>query len=104
MSQIERFVVKSVYLMKGRTMSKNRLLGAAVIAAVVTTASVLAMTVTASAKPAKHNAEVVKLGFITKFPVDFYFTLVNAAKKWDKATPGRESHLRQRQERHGRRG
>ena len=69
-------------------MSKNRLLGAAVIAAVVTTATLLAMTVTASAKPAKHNAEVVKLGFITKFPVDFYFTLVNAAKKWDKATPG----------------
>ena len=32
----------------------------------------------------------VKLGFITKFPVDFYFTLVNAAKKWDKATPGAE--------------
>ena len=32
--------------------------------------------------------DAVKLGFITKFPVDFYFTLVNAAKKWDKATPG----------------
>jgi ABC-type sugar transport system substrate-binding protein len=73
--------------MKGRTMSKNRLLGAAVIVAVVATATVLAMTVTASAKPVKHS-EVVKLGFITKFPVDFYFTLVNAAKKWDKATPG----------------
>ena len=69
-------------------MSKNRLLGAAVIVAVVTTATLLATTVTASAKPAKHKAEVVKLGFITKFPVDFYFTLVNAAKKWDKATPG----------------
>jgi len=69
-------------------MSKNRLLGAAIIVAVVTTATLLATTVTASATPAKHKAEVVKLGFITKFPVDFYFTLVNAAKKWDKATPG----------------
>ena len=46
-------------------MSKNRLLGAAVLVTVVATASVLAMTVTASAKPVKHNADVVKLGFIT---------------------------------------
>ena len=30
----------------------------------------------------------MKLGFITKFPVDFFFTLENAAKKWDAATPG----------------
>ena len=30
----------------------------------------------------------MKLGFITKFPVDFFFTLVNASKAWDKATPG----------------
>jgi simple sugar transport system substrate-binding protein len=74
-----------VYL-KGRTMSKNRLLSGAAILAVIATASVLATT-TASAKPAKQSA-TVKLGFITKFPVDFYFTLVNAAKKWDKATPG----------------
>jgi simple sugar transport system substrate-binding protein len=69
-------------------MSKSRLLGAAVLLTVVATASVLAMTVSASAKPAKHNAPVVKLGFITKFPVDFYFTLVDAAKAWDKSTPG----------------
>ncbi len=34
------------------------------------------------------SGEVVKLGFITKFPVDFFFTLENAAKKWDKAQPG----------------
>ena len=31
-----------------------------------------------------------KLGFITKFPVDFFFTLENAAKKWDKAPSGAE--------------
>ena len=41
----------------------------------------------ASAKPTAQEA-TVKLGFITKFPVDFFFTLQNAAKKWDKATPG----------------
>jgi len=67
-------------------MSKNRLLSGAAIAAVVA-ASVLATTVTASAKPA-HQSDTVKLGFITKFPVDFYFLLVNASKKWDKATAG----------------
>jgi len=67
-------------------MSKNRLLSGAAIAAVVA-ASMLATTVTASAKPA-HQSDTVKLGFITKFPVDFYFLLVNASKKWDKATAG----------------
>ena len=67
-------------------MSKNRLLSGAAIAAVVA-ASVLATTVTAGAKPA-HQSDAIKLGFITKFPVDFYFLLVNASKKWDKATPG----------------
>jgi simple sugar transport system substrate-binding protein len=67
-------------------MSKNRLLSGAAIAAVVA-ASMLATTVTASARPA-HQSDTVKLGFITKFPVDFYFLLVNASKKWDKATAG----------------
>jgi ABC-type sugar transport system substrate-binding protein len=67
-------------------MSKNRLLSGAVVAVVVA-ASALAMTVSASAKPA-HKSETIKLGFITKFPVDFYFLLVNASKKWDKATAG----------------
>jgi ABC-type sugar transport system substrate-binding protein len=66
-----------VYL-KGRPMSKNRLVSGAAIVAVIA-ASLLAMTVTASAKPAKQNAPI-KLGFITKFPVDFYFLLVNASK------------------------
>jgi ABC-type sugar transport system substrate-binding protein len=72
--------------LKGRNMSKNRLLSGAVVVTVLVAALVLA--VTASARPATHQKTVVKLGFITKFPVDFYFTLVNAAKKWDKATPG----------------
>lgn len=65
--------------------NKRVLLGAALVAAITMT-TVLAIG--ASAAPAKHQSQVVKLGFITKFPVDFYFTLVNAAKKWDKATPG----------------
>jgi simple sugar transport system substrate-binding protein len=34
--------------------------------------------------------EVVKLGFVTKFPVDFFFTLENAAKAWDEAHPEAE--------------
>ena len=67
-------------------MSNKRLLSVAVsIAILAVVASALA--VTASAKPQRQSGNV-KLGFITKFPVDFYFTLVNAAKAWDKATPG----------------
>ena len=38
-----------------------------------------------AAKPAERARRRVKLGFITKFPVDFFFVLENAAKKWDKA-------------------
>ena len=66
-------------------MLNKRLLSSAVAIAVLVAASLLA--VTASAKPERQNAPV-KLGFITKFPVDFFFTLQNAAKKWDTATPG----------------
>ena len=36
------------------------------------------------------SGEVVKLGFVTKFPVDFFFTLENAAKAWDEAHPEAE--------------
>jgi ABC-type sugar transport system substrate-binding protein len=32
----------------------------------------------------------VKLGVITKFPVDFFFEIENAAKEWDKSQPGYE--------------
>ena len=63
-------------------MSKKRLFGGAVFVTVLAAASVLALT--ASARPAKQD-ETVKLGFITKFPVDFFFVLQNAAKKWDTA-------------------
>jgi simple sugar transport system substrate-binding protein len=37
---------------------------------------------------AAHAQAVVKLGMITKFPVGFYTTLQNGAKKFDKETPG----------------
>jgi ABC-type sugar transport system substrate-binding protein len=36
------------------------------------------------------SGDVVKLGFVTKFPVDFFFTLENAAKAWDAAHPEAE--------------
>jgi ABC-type sugar transport system substrate-binding protein len=42
-----------------------------------------------SASP-EASGDVVKLGFITKFPVDFFFTLENAAKDWDAAHPEAE--------------
>jgi simple sugar transport system substrate-binding protein len=44
----------------------------------------------AAARPhsAAHAQAVVKLGMITKFPVGFYTTLQNGAKKFDKQTPG----------------
>jgi ABC-type sugar transport system substrate-binding protein len=66
-------------------MLRKRLLGGMLLAAAVIAASVLAGG--AVAKP-NRQAAPVKLGFITKFPVDFFFTLQNAAKKWDAATPG----------------
>ena len=66
-------------------MWKKRLLGSAVLVIALVATALLAGS--ATAKPSKQAAPI-KLGFITKFPVDFYFTLVNAAKKWDKLQPG----------------
>jgi ABC-type sugar transport system substrate-binding protein len=63
-------------------MSKTRVV--AVLALVGALAAVTVLASGAAAKPAKPEA-TVKLGFITKFPVDFFFVLQNAAKKWDKA-------------------
>jgi simple sugar transport system substrate-binding protein len=33
------------------------------------------------------DGDAIKLGFVTKFPVDFFFTLENAAKAWAAAHP-----------------
>lgn len=63
-------------------MSKNRLAAVTVLAVVAASVTAVA-SVTASAKPLRAQSSV-KLGFITKFPVDFYFTLVGGAKSWQK--------------------
>ena len=49
-------------------------------------------------------ADKVKIGFITKFPVDFYDIMVDAAKTWAADHPGRRGRVRAGQERDGRRG
>ena len=63
-------------------MPKKRLAAVTALVVVVASASAVA-SVTASAKPGRAQSSV-KLGFITKFPVDFYFTLVGGAKSWQK--------------------
>ena len=63
-------------------MSKKRLTAVTVLVLVLT--SVAAVASTASANAGQTQASV-KLGFITKFPVDFFFTLQNGAKTWNKS-------------------
>ena len=70
-----------------------------------TTAAPAAATDTAAAPAATSAAaETIKLGFITKFPVDFFFTLENAAKTWDETHPDVEIVFGQGKTRDGRRG
>jgi simple sugar transport system substrate-binding protein len=66
-------------------MSRKRVV--AVLTTFAALAAVAVLTGGASARPATPQASqaTTKLGFITKFPVDFFFVLQNAAKKWDKA-------------------
>jgi ABC-type sugar transport system substrate-binding protein len=66
-------------------MSKTRL--SAVVALVAAMATVAIWTGSAAGGSASGQTQTatIKLGFITKFPVDFFFVLQNAAKKWDKA-------------------
>ena len=70
-------------------MSKTRLVSTLVLLASLAVAAVTASGV--SARPTAPQA-TVKLGFITKFPVDFFFVLQNAAKRWDAATPGAKAY------------
>lgn len=64
-------------------MSKQRLVaGTALVLVVATVAAVLSAG--AGARPVQSQSSM-KLGFITKFPVDFYFTLVGGAKTWNKS-------------------
>ncbi|MGN6797200.1 MAG: sugar ABC transporter substrate-binding protein [Gaiellaceae bacterium] len=64
---------------------KKRLTAVTVLVLTVATFAGAA-SVTATAKPSTKQG-TVKLGFITKFPVDFYFTLVGGAKGWQKSHP-----------------
>ena len=66
-------------------MSKSRVV--TVLALLVAMAVVAGFASRASAQPAtkQSGTATIKLGFITKFPVDFFFTLQDAAKKWDKS-------------------
>lgn len=50
----------------------------------------LAMLPMSALAQSDDSTDTVKLGFITKFPVDFFFTLENAAKDWDEAHPEAE--------------
>jgi ABC-type sugar transport system substrate-binding protein len=65
-------------------MSKVR--ATAVVGLVAAVAAVGVLAGGAVAKPSEPQASqaTIKLGFITKFPVDFFFVLQNAAKAWDK--------------------
>jgi ABC-type sugar transport system substrate-binding protein len=63
-----------------RGFSITACVGAALLLAAVTSGG-------AAARTHKTHA-VITLGMITKFPVGFYFTLQDGAKKFDKATPG----------------
>jgi ABC-type sugar transport system substrate-binding protein len=63
-------------------MSKTRLTAGMMLVLVAVAIAAVA-SVSATAKPAKNQANI-KVGFITKFPVGFYFTLVDGAKSWQK--------------------
>ena len=68
-------------------MKKNRLL------AVAAAAATIALSLTACSTPATPSGEddgVLTIGFITKFPVDFYDIMVDAAKAWDADEAGAE--------------
>jgi simple sugar transport system substrate-binding protein len=58
-------------------------MGAAAVAAALFTGGAAARSHDAARK---HS--LITLGMITKFPVGFYFTLQDGAKKFDKSTPG----------------
>ena len=52
----------------------------------------------------RRSGGTSKIGFITKFPVDFYDTMVDAAKAWNEDHPEVRADLRPGHERHRRRG
>ena len=64
--------------------SKRTLLVAA------TTTIALLLAACSSPAPTDSADDVLTIGFITKFPVDFYDIMVDAAKEWDANEPGAE--------------
>jgi ABC-type sugar transport system substrate-binding protein len=69
-------------------MNKTRFIAAA---AAATIALSLAACTTPAADPGTGDGDdVLTIGLITKFPVDFYDIMVDAAKAWDEAEPGAE--------------
>lgn len=55
-------------------------------------AAAVALSLAACSPPAANGGDddVLTIGFITKFPVDFYDIMVDAAKEWDANEPGAE--------------
>jgi len=54
-------------------------------------AAAVALSLAACSPPATGgDDDVLTIGFITKFPVDFYDIMVDAAKEWDANEPGAE--------------
>ena len=59
--------------------------------AVITASLALSMSACAPSTPSDGGGDdVLTIGFITKFPVDFYDIMVDAAKEWDANEPGAE--------------
>jgi simple sugar transport system substrate-binding protein len=67
-------------------MNKKRIVAAVSAAAV-------ALSLAACSTPSESGGggdDVLTIGLITKFPVDFYDIMVDAAKEWDEGEPGAE--------------
>ena len=72
------------------------------LGATVTGSSIVAATTPPDSSPSGGTAAEgsVKIGFITKFPVDFYDTMVEAATTWSEDAPGSRVDLRPRSQWH----
>ena len=62
------------------------------LVAAITASLALSMSACAPSTPSGGGGDddVLTIGFITKFPVDFYDIMVDAAKEWDANEPGAE--------------
>ena len=58
--------------------------------AAVTASLALSMSACAPTTPSDGGDDVLTIALITKFPVDFYDIMVDAAKEWDANEPGAE--------------